>query len=68
MMTLPCRPFLYSARLYETWHKAGKSIELHIFANGGHGFGTSKRNLLSDQWTDLFNNWQISQGDISLEK
>jgi acetyl esterase/lipase len=55
-----------SARLYEAWHKAGKSVELHIFANGGHGFGMSKQNLLSDMWSDLFKNWMASQGYIAL--
>ncbi len=53
-----------SARLYEDWHKAGQSVELHIFANGGHGFGMRKQNLLSDLWTDLFKNWMASQGYI----
>jgi acetyl esterase/lipase len=57
-----------SARLYESWHQAGKTIELHIFANGGHGFGMRKQNLLSDAWIDLFKNWMVSQGYISLEK
>lgn len=55
-----------SARLYEDWHKAGKSVELHIFANGGHGFGMLKQNLLSDIWSDLFKNWMASQGYIAL--
>lgn len=55
-----------SARLYEEWHKAGKAVELHIFANGGHGFGLLKQNLLSDMWSDLFRNWLASQGFIGL--
>ena len=49
-----------AARLYESWHKVGQTVELHIFANGGHGFGMHKQNLLSDQWTDLFKNWMAS--------
>jgi acetyl esterase/lipase len=57
-----------SARLYEAWHKAGKSVELHIFASGGHGFGMLKQNLLSDVWIDLFTNWMASQGYLSSEK
>jgi acetyl esterase/lipase len=57
-----------SARLYEAWHKAGKPVELHIFASGGHGFGMLKPNLLPDPWIDLFKNWMVSQGYISLEK
>jgi acetyl esterase/lipase len=55
-----------SARLYEAWHKAGKSVELHIFASGGHGFGMLKRNLLSDGWLELFKNWMASQGYIAI--
>lgn len=53
-----------SARLYESWHKAGKSVELHIFADGGHGFGMLKQNRLSDTWIDLFKSWMASQGYI----
>lgn len=56
---------LSSARLYEAWHKASKPVELHIFANGGHGFGMLKQNLLSDPWIDLFKNWMASLGYIS---
>ena len=54
-----------SARLYEDWHKTGQSVELHIFANGAHGFGMHKRNLLSDIWTELFKNWMSAQGFLS---
>lgn len=54
-----------SARLYEAWHKAGQSVELHIFANGGHGFGIREQTLLSDQWTGLFKHWLAAQGYIS---
>ncbi|MCB9423391.1 MAG: alpha/beta hydrolase [Ardenticatenaceae bacterium] len=54
-----------SARLYEDGHKAGQSVELHIFANGGHGFGMHKQGLLSDIWVNLFENWLRSQGYIA---
>lgn len=50
------------ARLYEAWHTAGKSAELHIFDKGGHGFGMNKQNLPSDAWIDLFKTWLASQG------
>ncbi|MBI1258076.1 MAG: alpha/beta hydrolase fold domain-containing protein [Chloroflexi bacterium] len=53
-----------SARLYEDWHKAGKSVELHIFANGAHGFGMHQQQLLSDLWTELFKHWMASYGFI----
>lgn len=31
--------------------------EMHIFREGGHGFGMTKKNLPVDQWPDLFYNW-----------
>lgn len=50
------------ARLYEAWHAAGKSAELHIFDKGGHGFGTNQQKLPSDAWFGLFKTWLASQG------
>jgi acetyl esterase/lipase len=50
------------ARLYEAWHAAGKSAELHIFSKGAHGFGMNKQNLPSDAWIDLFKTWLTNQG------
>jgi acetyl esterase/lipase len=35
--------------------------EMHIFQQGGHGFGMTKKNLPVDQWPDLFYNWLKSQ-------
>jgi acetyl esterase/lipase len=31
--------------------------EMHIFQEGGHGFGIRKNNIPADQWPDLFYNW-----------
>jgi dipeptidyl aminopeptidase/acylaminoacyl peptidase len=31
--------------------------EMHIFRQGGHGFGITKKNLPVDEWPDLFYNW-----------
>ena len=56
---------LSAARLYEAWHKAGKPVELHIFAGGEHGFGMKKQNLPTDQWIELFKNWLTVQGYLS---
>jgi acetyl esterase/lipase len=53
------------ARLYEDWHKAGKSVELHIFASGEHGFGMKQQKKLPDQWVELFKNWLAAQGFLS---
>ncbi len=31
--------------------------EMHIFQEGGHGFGITKKNLPVDKWPDLFYDW-----------
>jgi len=54
-----------SARLYEAWHKLSVPVEMHIFGNGAHGFGTEKAGLLSDPWLDLFGNWLAAQGFLA---
>ena len=36
--------------------------ELHIFREGGHGFGMNKKNLPVDQWPNLFSQWMKAQG------
>jgi len=46
-----------SIQIYQEWIKAGKSAELHLYAQGGHGFGMRQQNLPSDHWTDPFANW-----------
>lgn len=35
--------------------------EMHIFSQGGHGFGMNKKNLPVDQWPELFYNWLKAQ-------
>jgi len=46
-----------TSRLYEAWHASGASAELHVFANGGHGWGMDVPGYLSDIWTKLLENW-----------
>jgi dienelactone hydrolase len=48
---------IYSLQLYQTWIAAKHLAELHIFLNGGHGFGMKKQNLTSDIWPKLFETW-----------
>lgn len=57
-----------SARLFEDWHKLGASVELHIFANGKHGFGMNKQNVLAYQWVELFKTWMTVQGFLPSAK
>lgn len=51
-----------SLRLYSDWHAAGHPAELHIYAQGGHGFGMEKLGLPSDAWIERFRDWLQAQG------
>lgn len=51
-----------SLPLYSKWRDAGCPVELHVFAQGGHGFGMRKQGLPSDRWIDLFGEWLGAQG------
>ena len=43
--------------LMDNWKKAGVPAELHVFADGGHGFGMNRKGKASDAWTDLLAAW-----------
>jgi len=51
-----------SIQLYNKWLEAGQSAELHMYAKGGHGFGTGKQNLPVDSWLQRFEEWLVFQG------
>jgi acetyl esterase/lipase len=51
-----------SAKLFLDWKAAGRIAELHIYAQGGHGFGLLKRGLPVDGWVDRFGEWLNMQG------
>lgn len=42
--------------------KAGNAPEVHIFSNGGHGFGLKRQGTSSDHWIDTFYYWVTAQG------
>ena len=44
-------------RCYQAWRAAGRPAELHIYAEGGHGFGMNKHGLPSDTWIERFGDW-----------
>jgi acetyl esterase/lipase len=48
--------------LYTAWWSNGQSAELHIYDDGGHGFGMRKQGLPSDTWIDRFGDWLGVQG------
>jgi acetyl esterase/lipase len=58
--TVPTRNHIL--RLYTAWNTAGKPVEMHIYARGGHGFGMRKGGLPANAWIDRFREWLQTQG------
>jgi acetyl esterase/lipase len=54
-----------SLPLYSAWRDAGHPVELHLYAQGGHGFGMKKQGLPGDHWIDRFGDWLQSQGFLA---
>lgn len=52
----------HSVQLYTDWVAAEKPAELHLYAQGGHGFGMRTQNLPSDRWIGLLGDWLSAQG------
>ena len=52
----------HSTALYDKWLKAGKPVEMHMYAQGGHGFGMRTQFLPSDSWIERFGEWLEMQG------
>ena len=50
--------------IYERWHAAGLPVEMHICAEGGHGFGMRRQGLPSDTWIDHPGEWLLAAGLI----
>lgn len=46
-----------SIALYSAWRAAGRSAELHLYAQGGHGFALWPQGLPVDGWIDRFWAW-----------
>jgi acetyl esterase/lipase len=51
-----------SISLYQKWTGAHKSVELHMYAVGGHGFGMRKHGHPSDSWINRLGDWLEAQG------
>ncbi|WP_333820085.1 alpha/beta hydrolase [Ohtaekwangia sp.] len=41
----------------DSWYKAGRPVEFHLYQNGGHGFGLGNPNRTSNRWFDAFMYW-----------
>jgi acetyl esterase/lipase len=43
--------------IIESWYKAGRPVEFHLYQNGGHGFGLGNPNRTSNRWFEAFTHW-----------
>jgi acetyl esterase/lipase len=41
----------------DSWFKAGRPVEFHLYQNGGHGFGLGNPGRTSNRWFDAFMHW-----------
>jgi acetyl esterase/lipase len=48
--------------LVENYRQAGNSIEFHLFASGGHGFGLGGTGTPVENWIELFHRWMATSG------
>lgn len=51
--------------LLTNWKNAKVPAELHVFPDGGHGFGMNKKGKSSDVWIDLLGQWMNRLGLIN---
>lgn len=58
----PTTPPGHGILLFETLIGAGASAELHLFRNGGHGWGLGNPGEVINQWPGLFAQWAASLG------
>jgi acetyl esterase/lipase len=49
-------------KFYGALTSAGHKPEVHIYSNGGHGFGMRKQGTSSDHWIDEFYYWLEARG------
>ncbi len=55
-----------STELYTAWLTDGKSVGMHMYSKGGHGFGMKTQNLASDNWISQFYQWALTEGFTKL--
>lgn len=59
--------FLFAGQfgVIESWFKAGRPVEFHLYQNGGHGFGLGNPNRTSNKWFDAFIHWLDVNGFLA---
>ena len=43
--------------LIESWYKAGRPVEFHLYQHGGHGFGMGYPDYPTYWWFEVFTHW-----------
>jgi len=51
-----------SIELYTSWINGGNLPALHMYSQGGHGFGMKPQDLPSDNWIERFYDWSVAEG------
>lgn len=51
--------------IYGAWYSQNLPVELHMYAEGGHGFGMKKQGLPSDHWIERFYDWAVHAEIVS---
>jgi acetyl esterase/lipase len=54
-----------SVRMYLALKRANVAAELHVYAQGGHGFGVRKSDLPCSEWTERCVGWLQNQGMLA---
>lgn len=62
--------FLFTGEfgLIQSWFEAGVPVELHLYQNGGHGFGLGNPDRTSNKWFDAFMHWLDVNGFLEAKK
>jgi acetyl esterase/lipase len=48
--------------LIDSWRTAKRSVEFHLYENGGHGFGMYRKETTSTGWFENYASWLRMQG------
>jgi len=59
--------FLFGGQfgVIDSWFRAGRPVEFHLYQNGGHGFGLGNPNRTSNRWFDAFVHWLDVNGFLA---
>jgi acetyl esterase/lipase len=53
-----------SLQVYSGWRKAKSPVEMHIYAQGGHGFAFRNINPAAEGWIERLHEWMQVQGFV----